>query len=391
MKLKIAIVVHGRFHAFDLTRGLLKRQHEIVLLTNYPIWAVKPFGVPATAVRSFWAHGFVSRLDDWLHQKVHFPYFEAALHKAFGRWAACQLQGKRWDVVVCFSGVGEEIFRALAGRGTLRICHRSSTHIRTQSRLLKEEEKRTGTPLQRPSPWMMAREEREYRLADRVYVPSTFVKETFLSEGVPAQKIDVIHHGVQTEIFRPPSGVIEARCLRILSGQPLRVLNVGTFSLRKGMWDMAAAIAELRRENFHFRFVGPVPLEARTLAFRLKTYATFIPKQPQRELPISYAWADLFVLPTIEDGYPFVLAQAFTAGLPILTTPNGAGTDLVRPTQTGWVLPIRNPGALVERLRWCNAHREDLATMVRQIYREYHSRDWEDVAEDFEAVCTKLR
>lgn len=388
--MKIAIVVHGRFHAFDLARELLKRDHEVTLMTNYPAWAVRPFGVPATLVRSFWLHGAVSRLDEWLHQKMCFPYFEAALHSAFGHWAAHQLQKERWDAAICFSGGGEETLLALAGKKTLRICHRSSTHIRTQTRLLEEEEKRTGIPLQRPTPWMIAREEREYELADRIYVPSTFVKETFIAEGVSAGKVTVIPLGVQTETFRPSTEEMEARRLRILSQEPLSVLNVGTFSLRKGMWDMAKVITALQGENFCFRFVGPVAPEAMRLVPRLKPYATFTPKQPQRKLPAYYAGADLFILPTIEDGYPVVLAQASAAGLPILTTPNGAGTDLVRPNQTGWVLPVRNPKALIERLQWCQTHREELAAMVRRIHQEYRPRDWAEVAADFEAQMARV-
>ncbi|MFQ5872901.1 MAG: hypothetical protein ACE5JL_03755, partial [Dehalococcoidia bacterium] len=51
------------------------------------------------------------------------------------------------------------------------------------------------------------------------------------------------------------------------------------------------------------------------------------------------------------------------------------------------VLPIRSPEAFVERLRWCDAHREELVAMVRRIYDDNQPRDWADVAADFEALC----
>jgi glycosyltransferase involved in cell wall biosynthesis len=165
------------------------------------------------------------------------------------------------------------------------------------------------------------------------------------------------------------------------------VLNVGTFSFRKGMWDMAAVIRELHREHFHFRFVGPIATEALALAKALRASATFVPKQPQAELPNFYAWGDIFVLPAIEDGFQTVLGQAAAAALPILTTPNGAGLDLVRDGETGWVLPIRDPEAFVERLHWCNSHRRELAAMVQRIYHNFQPHDWSDVAADFETLC----
>src|SRR5205823_1798152 len=96
---------------------------------------------------------------------------------------------------------------------------------------------------------------------------------------------------------------------------------------------------------------------------------------------------DVFVFPTIEDGYAVVLAQAAASGLPILTTVNCSGPDLVRENETGWVLPIRCPGSFVDRLRWCLAHRSELATMVGAAYDDFRPRDWSDVATDFEHLC----
>src|SRR5262249_23460475 len=210
-------------------------------------------------------------------------------------------------------------------------------------RLLREEEVRTATLLDRPSAWMIAREEREYALADAIRVLSSFAHESFVAEGVARDKVRVTLSGAQTAAFRATRQDLEARTHRVLSGAPLRVLNVGTFGLRKGVWDTAHVIQGLDPARFDFRFVGPIAPEAARLASQLAQRATFISKQPQSRLPPAYAWGDVFMLPTIEDGYPAVLAQAAAAGLPILTTPNGAGWDLVREGQNGWVLPIRAP------------------------------------------------
>jgi glycosyltransferase involved in cell wall biosynthesis len=84
-----------------------------------------------------------------------------------------------------------------------------------------------------------------------------------------------------------------------------------------------------------------------------------------------------------------VLAQARAAGLPIITTPNGAGTDLVRPGRTGWIVPIRNPSAIVDRLRWCDANRAELAAMIGDNAAQEAPRTWSDVAVDFEALCRR--
>jgi glycosyltransferase involved in cell wall biosynthesis len=389
VRLKIALVVHGRFHAFDLARELLRRGHDVMVFTNYPKWAVKRFEVPVDHVRSFWQHGVLSRASWKLGQYSGRGYSEAWLHSMFGRWARAQVAKESWDVVHPWSGIAEEVLRALEGTSTLRVLMRCSSHIRTQARLLQEEEARTETPQDRPDPWTVAREEREYALADRIAVLSTFSFNSFIAEGVPAERLMLMLPGARLEAFRPTPEVVEDRCRRILAGEPLRVLNVGTFSLRKGMWDMAAVVRGLQGERFAFRFVGPVAADARRLAKALRPLAEFVPKQPQPTLPSCYAWGDAFVLPTIEDGFQYVVAQAGAAGLPILTTPNGAGSDIVREGQNGWLLPIRSPQAFVERLRWCAAHRQEMAAMARDTYTRFRARDWSDLADDFVALCQR--
>jgi glycosyltransferase involved in cell wall biosynthesis len=153
------------------------------------------------------------------------------------------------------------------------------------------------------------------------------------------------------------------------------------------VWDTAAAIRELANEPFTFRFVGPILSEAAGLARQLRSAAVFLPKQAEANLPSQYGWGDLFVLPTIEDGYQSVLVQAAAAALPIITTPNGAGHDLVHEDQNGWIIPIRSPGALVDRLRWANTHRSEVAEVVRYSHERFEPRDSARVATDFEEFC----
>jgi len=387
--MKIAIAVHGRFHSFDLAREL-SRRHDVTVFTNYPKWATRRFGLSSAKVRSFWLHGIVSRLAWWLRENFSIPCPEAFLHRLFGRWAGARIAAEHWDVAHSFSGISEEILHATTGHADLRMMVRGSAHIRTQARLLEEEELRTGVKVDRPSRWMVAREQREYALADRILVLSRFAWESFVAEGVSPDRLTLLPLGARIDQFRPLPEIVEARCRRILAGEPLRVLFVGALSFQKGMLDIAAILRDRRSHRFQFRFVGPVLKEACALVRDLGLRAEFIPKQPQHTLPASYAWGDLFAFPTIQDGFAVVLAQAAAAALPILATTNCCGPDLIREGQTGWVLPIRSPEAFTGRLHWCDSHREDLAAMVRRLYRRHQPRTWADVAADFESICAEF-
>src|SRR6185295_16842907 len=135
--MKIAIVVHGRFHGFDLARALLARGHDVRVFTNYPRWAARRFGVPPERIHSYVTHSVVSRLTGRL---LPFIDWEPALHKMFGRWAAKAVAKQCWDVIHVFTGVAEELLRSAPRRGEHRSIVRGSAHIATQNRLLQEEE-----------------------------------------------------------------------------------------------------------------------------------------------------------------------------------------------------------------------------------------------------------
>ncbi len=379
-KLKIALVVHGRFHAFDVAPELLRLGHDLTLFTNYPASVAERFGVPARRVRSFLAHGLGTRAARRLSPPALAGIVERFSHTAFSRWAARQVRRERWDVVHAWSGVGEELFRAARPVARLLVLERGNSHIAVQRRLLADEEARAGAWVEKPTDWIVARERREYALADRVHVLGGFSYRSFLEEGFPAERLVRIELGFDTKTFRATAEVREARRARLSAGAPLRVLNVGTFCLRKGALDFAAAIRRLDPGRFEFRFVGPVAADAARVAAQLAGRAEFAGPRPQAALPREYAWGDLFVLPTVEDGSPVVLNQAVASGLPLVTTPHCHGPELIGAAGAGWVVPIRRPDLLAERLAWCDAHRGDVAAAAEASYESWANRDWSDAA-----------
>ena len=386
MTLKIAVVVHGRFHAFDLVRELIKQGCNVTLFTNYPKHIVEQFGIPQKYVRSFVLHGLVSRLLTRIHGILKFVDFEPFTHSWFSIWATRKILKEDYDIVHAFSGIAEELFRALANRGTIKILVRGSTHIRTQFQLLSEEENRANSCIDKPSLWIIDREEREYQLADKIVVLSSFAKQSFINQHIDPQRISVFPLGAQLDKFRPDESVIKVRHDRILSHQPFRVLMVGTFSYRKGAIDFVEIVKECN-PKITFRFVGDVPPEASALAKQNDKTIEFIARVHQYTLPQHYAWADLFIFTTIEDGFPVVLSQAQASGLPILTTPNCSSPDIIVEGETGWIVPIRNPEAFITRLQWCDQHRKELAQIAQQVYYNYIPRDWKEVANDFLELC----
>lgn len=387
MSLNIAIVVHGRFHAFNLSLELLKRGHCVTVFTNYPKWAAARFGLDRQNVRSFWINGLLTRFASKLPGPPNRPRFESKLHRMFGRWAASEVRREHFDVVHPWSGVSEELLDVSPSVAPRVFLMRGSSHIRTQAEILEEEQRRANVPLDRPSVWKIAREEREYLKTHRIVLLSRFSYDSFVQRGFSRKKLRLLLAGADLRSFTPSPATVESRLTRILTNQPLRVLWVGSLCYRKGMFDMVPVVQELSRSGFDFRFVGPVLPEAAKSIAQLSGLATFAGKRPQERLVEDYAWADVFIQPTLEDGFQTVLSQAAASALPILTTPNGAGSDLVKEGHTGWIVPIRSPHMIIEKLHNANQKRTELAAIVRNMLINNRPRSWAAVAQEFERMC----
>jgi glycosyltransferase involved in cell wall biosynthesis len=291
-----------------------------------------------------------------------------------------------FDMVHSWSGVSEELFTAidrLTVRQPLKTLLRGSAHIETQHEILLAEEQRCGVAIDRPSEWIRQREAREYQLADYICCLSGFARRTFLERGIPDSRMVTLPLGVNVDRFRPVAEVLAARRERVLRGEPLRVLMVGTLSFRKGLLDYAEVVRRLAGPRFQFRFVGDVPPEGRELVARIESQMTLVGRVEQRELAAHYAWGDLFLFPTLEDGFAAVLSQALAAGLPLVATPNCSAPDLIEEGEQGWLVPIRSPEAMIERLTWCDSHREELVRVLDQVTGSFRNRPWSEVASNY--------
>jgi glycosyltransferase involved in cell wall biosynthesis len=90
------------------------------------------------------------------------------------------------------------------------------------------------------------------------------------------------------------------------------------------------------------------------------------PSVSPAELQAAYQAADLFVFPSLAEGFGHVLLEALASGLPILSTHNTAAPDLIEEGHAGFVIEPRRPDLLAERIEWALDHRSELREMGAQ-------------------------
>lgn len=217
---KVAIIVGGRWHAFDLAKGLKARGALHRLVTNYPWAKISKWGFAPEEVVTLTA-------SQWLNQIVHrflpgrwrskFQYF---IHQLFARAAAQHLDGA--DIVHGWSSFSEPAIAWCRARGVPFVLERGSSHMLTQCRLLGEEAGRLGLPQGITHPEIVAMELREYAAANYVAVPSRFVECSFLENKFPAERLIYNPLGVDLRKFSPADIPRMAEPFRVIyAGSPI--------------------------------------------------------------------------------------------------------------------------------------------------------------------------
>lgn len=248
--------------------------------------------------------------------------------------------------VVASWSCAEPVFRKAKTRGALCVLNYSLAHHRFTRRYLLEESARqpafadTLNSHDRPA-WQERQLDAEIDLADRILVGSSFVRDTFITEGVPAEKLMVIPYGADTQLFEP----LEQEKP---DGEGLRLLFVGQIGQRKGISYLLEAARRTASYGDSLTLVGQIQGNGQALA-PYRDHFRHVPHVPRTELREIYRQADVFVFPTLVEGMPLVVLEAMASGLPVITTPNGPG-DIVRDGVDGFLVPPRNVDLITERL-----------------------------------------
>ena len=102
------------------------------------------------------------------------------------------------------------------------------------------------------------------------------------------------------------------------------------------------------------------------------------------------ATCDVFVLPSIVEGRALVQQEAMACGLPLIATKNAGGDDLIVEGETGFLVPIRSPAALAEKISWCAANRSAISGMGIAAQKKARELTWRAYGDMIVAAIHKL-
>jgi glycosyltransferase involved in cell wall biosynthesis len=281
--------------------------------------------------------------------------------------------------------------------------------------LVKEEEKRWPGWAKRSIEVLESyyrRREEEWAVADLVMVNSEWTKTALTRQGVSDDKIVVVPlayevgdrgrnlkletgnlkgKNLDSEFSIHDSGInsgLRSQVSSLSAQRPLRVLFLGQVILRKGIQYLIEAAMLLRNEAIHFDIVGSIGISDQAVA-SAPSNMTFHGPVSRDRTEGFYRSSDLFVLPTLSDGFALTQLEAMAHGLPVIATPNCG--EVVTDGVDGLIVPGSDSNALAEAFQLLIQDPEKLRSMSAATKAKLEQFSLSKLAENLEEVEKKLK
>ncbi|ADF50908.1 glycosyl transferase group 1 [Zunongwangia profunda SM-A87] len=233
----------------------------------------------------------------------------------------------------------------------------------------------------RDSAAKLARKDKELALADHIFVASSFTKETLQDYPGTLAPISVVPYGF------PPVAI--NRTYNNPHGK-LKLLFVGGLSQRKGLANLFEAVDLIGKQHIELTIVGRksggacVPLE------KALQEHTYIPGLPHAQILELMQTQDVFVFPSLFEGFGLVITEAMSQGLPVITTERTIGPDIITHAENGWLTEAGNTDSLVAALEHMLQQRSHIPQLGEAAMQKAQSRPWNVYSQETATQVQKL-
>ena len=339
--------VRGIYRARALKKVLASYQGETKIPSKY----IKTMGLLGIGLRRI-AHWDQTGWGYVLHDNV------------FDRWASSEVE--RCSI---FHGWNHHCLQQLKKAnklGAVTVVERASSHILQGQEVL-------GTQVW-PKPFV-EKCLKEYEEADFILVPSEYARNTFLERGFSEKKIVKIPFGVDHNKFK-------------VQNSKFTVLYVGEIRLGKGVQYLLEAWDALKLKDAELWLVGDIKPDIKKVLAKYRNHKDIKRLGFVRNISEVMKQANVFAFPSLDEGGARVTYEAMASGLPVITTPNAG--SLVQDSLDGYIIPIRDPEALAERLQYFYKYPEQAKVMGERGRERIKEFTWERYGENLVKAYIKM-
>lgn len=273
--------------------------------------------------------------------------------------------------------------RTAARLGIPTVLERPNAHTRFAYEVVQRECERVGVALPRNHEHaykadVLRREEEEYRLASRLLCPSEFVAKTFLDQGFAAENLARHIYGFDEKTYFPDATPRDPQ-------RGLTMLFVGVCAVRKGVhYALDAWLQSPAHQNGTFFIAGEfLPAYAEKLS-SLLAHPSVKVLGHRKDVPELMRRSDILILPSIEEGFGLVCAEAMGSGcVPLVSE---ACTDTCRHMENALVHPVGDVSTLANQITLLDKDRTLLERLRVRGLREAPEITWSAAGEKLFSV-----
>jgi len=349
----IVVSCFAGWHGFDLAQGL--DQHgllQYVVTLASPRQIESRYGIPRERIRRMPLAPVLHRLELWLTKfagtRVKDLYFNifCSLYDAFTEiWLTPQTR-----MLVAWHPFASRALLAAQRRGIVTVLDVGSTHPLEQYTLLYREHLALGLP----KPWIPNRVLQHCSLfhhVDWIAIPSSAVYNSFVNQGIPAEKLLLNPYGIESSLFKPVVPPLQHG--PFTKEHQLKVLVVAGLTPRKGSRFLLEICHHLLSDpRIYFTLVGTLDPPYCFRPSELPSNLVIQTPRTHDALVNLYQQHHVCLLPSVEEGFGRVLIEAAGCGLTLLATSSTCIVDLLRHSPDfGYLLPHHNIADALQLLK----------------------------------------
>lgn len=232
-------------------------------------------------------------------------------------------------------------------------------------------------------------ERQEYYRMEMLYsqyilVPSNFVKKSYQYSGFIEQNIKVCPYGVELNNFSFTPRKVKS------DKDPLHFVFVGGTKQLKGISYLLDAFLRIPKEKATLTIVGNCNL-SEDLLKPYQNHVHFTGILLQSEVAEVLRDMDVMIFPSLGEGMSLSIIEALACGLPVVCTENSGTNDLIEIGKNGFIIPIQDVDAIIDRANWFLNNREMIPKMGKRGYDIARKYTWgkynETVANSVREIC----
>ena len=332
--MQVAVSTTRPFHSALLANALVKHGARVRIYSS----------APRRYFRRLDASVRISLVPSLLQSAMHFVQLPASRKMLdadswlYDRSVAAVI--RPGDLFIGWATASIATARAAKRRGARFVLDRACPHVDFQQQIVEEESAKLGIPYHPQPAWFRDRQLAEYEEAERILAPSEYTRATF-------------PEAMRTKIIKAP---LFGRCAFPATTHPERhaeftVGVVGGEPIRKGYLYLLEAWERLALPNARLLirtdadFTHYPALQQRIARLSNVEFVRYVP-----DLNDFYQRCDVFVLPSVDDGFGMALFEAMANEIPCIATTHCGSSELLTPGRDGIVIPPRNADLLAEAL-----------------------------------------